>query len=352
MGDSWDALALPPKLANVRCPMSSPPIYGPFAGSDPETAGWPYVRGPKENTLVTIAHALVNNDTVFDSDDGCLVKYREGEVRTKAEQMEPTERIYGIHWETETELPLWQLTTQDWLRVDVTRQFDSKFRLAAYKPLTEEEALGLRARMADPGNKDDYNWKCTIESSRIGGSGSRIGYDRDIFKYTSPPGVGFDWRVTNCSRLSPGFMRWIARHHSSTMVAGNSMSAAMARHPKDAYQVQFCGVPWGIFKNYWRKPINLNRKFHDRGRSKWSKRYSMAQGAPAIEVLDFDLTMLKKERCFFADFSRMYQDKTRRADDDLEKWMLKNSRAFRILSDGDSPFVKDDTEFLFTVDWM
>jgi len=252
--------------------------------------------------------------------------------------MEPREKIYGIQWETEQELPLWQLTSNDWLRVDITRQFDAKFRLTAYKPLFEEEVTALRARMINV--EEDEWWKPTIDSAGTGNSGSRMGRERDIFKYISPPEKGdSDWRVSNCARISPGFIR-------------ANVNKVWARHPKEAYQVQFCGVPWNIFKNYWRKPINLDRKFHSRGRSKWSRRYSTAQGPPAIDVLDFDMTILKQERCFFADFSGMYLEKKRNADADLVKWMLKNSRAFRILSDGDSPFVRDDTEFLFTVDWM
>ncbi len=257
--------------------------------------------------------------------------------------MEPTEKIYGIHWETETELPLWQLTGQDWLRVDITRQFDAKFRLTAYKPLFEEEVTALRARMFNV-EKDEW-WEPTIDSTHTSNSGSRMGSKRDIFKYIAPPEKGgSDWRVSNCARISPGFMRRIR----PDTVGIN----AMVRHPKEAYQVQFCGVPWDIFTRYWRKPINLNRKFHNRGRSKWSKRYSSTQGYPAIDVIDFDMTLLKKERCFFADFSGMYLEKKRHTDADLTKWMLQHSRAFRVLSDGDSPFVRSDAEFLFTVDWM
>lgn len=265
--------------------------------------------------------------------------------------MEPLEKIYGIHWDTETDLPLWQLTSHDWLRVDITRQFDAKFLLTAYKPLFEEEAAALRSRMINVEN--DEWWKQTIDSSNLNGAGSRVGRKRDIFKYILPPEKGgLSWRVSNCARVSPGFMHHLSRGHRGALLVGDSMNKVMARHPKEAYQVQFCGVPWRIFKKYWRRPINLNRKFHDRGTSKWSKRYSTAYGNPAISVLDFDMTMLKQERCFFADFSGMYFEKERHTDTDLTKWMLRNSRAFRILSDGDSPFVKDDTEFLFTVDWM
>ena len=251
--------------------------------------------------------------------------------------MEPSEKIYGVHWEPEMELPLWQLTGQDWLRVDITNQFDAKFRLTAYKPLFEEEVTALRARMLNV-EKDEW-WEPTIESTHTSSSRSRMGNKRDIFKYISPPEKGgSDWRVSNCARISPGFM-----HRANNSIV---------RHPKDVYQVQFCGVPWRIFTRYWRKPINLDRKFHDRGKSKWSKRYSTVQGPPAIDVLAFDMTILKQEKCFFADFSGMYLEKKRNNDADLTKWMLKNSRAFRILSDGDSPFVRDDTEFLFTADWM
>lgn len=255
--------------------------------------------------------------------------------------MEPTEKIYGIHWDTTTDLPLWQLTSQDWLRVDITHQFDAKFKLTAYKPLLEMEATALRTRMAN--SEGDYDWTCTIESARYDHTGSRVGKEEDIFKYISAPGVGPDWRVSNCARVSPGFMHYFLKRRPGT---------SMIRHPKEAYQVQFCGVPWKVFKKYWRKPINLNRKFHDRGTSKWSKRYTSAHGNPAINVLAFDMTLLKKERCFFADFSSMYLEKKRHADADLTKWMLQHSRAFRVLSDGDSPFVRSDTEFLFTMDWM
>jgi hypothetical protein len=261
--------------------------------------------------------------------------------------MEPTEKIYGIHWETETELPLWQLTSHDWLRVDITRDFDAKFRLVAYAPLLEGTANALRARMTNV-EKDEY-WEPTIEATCFGGTGSLFGSKRDIFKYISPPGDDFvyGWRVSNCARVSPGFMRHVSKKYSS-----DNANAALVRHPKEAYQVQFCGVPWRIFKKYWRKPINLDRKFHNRGTSKWSKRYSTVHGHPAINVLDFDMTLLKQERCFFADFSGMYLEKERHTDADLTKWMLQHSRAFRVLSDEDSPFVRSDTEFLFTMDWM
>ncbi len=29
MGGSWDVIALPPKFANVRCPVSHPPLIDP-----------------------------------------------------------------------------------------------------------------------------------------------------------------------------------------------------------------------------------------------------------------------------------------------------------------------------------
>ena len=296
------------------------------------------------------AHALISDDYAIESHDGTVVKY-EGKVNRGESAMNPSEKIYGIHWETEQEYPLWQLTSLGYLRLDVTRMFDAKFRLVAYRHLEEETANALRARMVNGlSGIDAHYWKCEIESVKVGGTGSRggrCGFTRDIFKFILPPEKDdLWWRVTNCARLTPGLMHTWARESDYS-------NKWLVNHPSDPYQVQFSGVPWLTFKKYWRKPINLNRKWHDK-RTNYDKRFGMPTfSAPAIEVLNFDLNILKSHKCFFADFSHMYlTDKKRVNDSELAKWMLANARAFRLLSDEDSPFVKPEAEFLFSVDWM
>lgn len=252
--------------------------------------------------------------------------------------MEPNEKIYGVHWEVDSPHALWQLTSQNYLRVDVTRQFNSKYRLIAYRELLDDEGASLRALAKDG----------AFESQSCGQDGLK-GYDTDIFFHTAEVGSGYGWRVTNCARILPGL------RHEWTRPAnmGNSLADMFGKSPHDNYVVQFNAVPWDVFKRYWRKPINLDRKFHGKRRkTRWGALHSIASGVPAIEVLDFDLTLLKSYKCFFADFSFMWAMRTRTSNVDMALWMLSNVKGFSLLTDEPSPFNRADDELLFTLEWM
>ena len=168
-----------------------------------------------------------------------------------------------------------------------------------------------------------------------------MGYDNTIFEHTNMVGDGFGWHVTNNAMEAPGFLN---------MRLGADFAVHVARHPNDGYTVQFMNVPWSVFKRYWRKPINLDRRFH-RGKTEpaWRRRYGHESGHPAIELLHFDMRMLREYKCMFIDFHRADLEDTQPK---MSEWMIQHAKKFRPLSDDDSPFVKGVSEFLFTTDWM
>ena len=245
---------------------------------------------------------------------------------------------YAVDWEVERELPLWQLTGSHQLRVDVTRRFDARFRIAALRELPESESDALKLLMG----------RGTIPSIACGQRGYR-GDCEEIFKHVSRPGDGWGWYVTNNVMEFPGW-RHAVTHSPNNLVAGNDLNTLTAPHPKDGYTVQFHNVPWGIFNRYWRRPINLNKQFHSAKRKgRWSKSPGYALGFPAVGILHFDIKILQRHKCIIADFARMGIAGN---DEEMAKWMTKYARQFRVLSDQESPFVKDDAEVCFTMEWM
>jgi hypothetical protein len=136
------------------------------------------------------------------------------------------------------------------------------------------------------------------------------------------------------------------------MVAGEAFTDFMVRHPKDGYTVQFHNVPWGLFNRYWRKPINLNKQFHsEKKKNRFGKNHGYALGFPAIGVLCFNPSLTKDYKCIIADFARM-GDPGDSVNEGIYAWMIRYARQFRVLSDHESPFVKDDAELCFTMEWM
>ena len=249
--------------------------------------------------------------------------------------MNPSEKIYGIDWDTSKPRAKWQFTSQNYLRVDVTEQFDARFNIIAYTQVGEEHAEKIRVKCRSG----------DIPCQSCGQDGFK-GFDESIFDIHAGPGEYWGWRVTNCAHILPGF-----RHELSQARA--KVASTFGPHPSDGYAVQFNAVPWGVFKRYWRKPIHLDRKFHtERRKSSFGKNRGYAMGSASIEVLDFDVTLLRTHKTFFADFSFLYANRTRTHDVNMALWMLQNVGGFRIMSDHDSPFVRIDDEVLFSIECM
>ena len=256
--------------------------------------------------------------------------------------MNPSAKIFGINWDTSGRRWKWQFTSQNYLRVDVTDQFDSRYCLIAYRQFHDEEAEKLRTKLKSA------KWALSC------GQDGFKGETDHIWKHTTPPGdahIFAEWRVSNCCHLLPG-----KRHDwglADTSFVGNDFSDTFGPHPSDGYAVQFNAVPWGVFTRYWRKPIHLDRRFHTAKRkSGFGKNRGYAVGSASIEVLDFDVTLLRTHKTFFADFSFLYSNRTRTHDVNMALWMLENVGGFRIMSDHDSPFVRIDDEVLFSIECM
>lgn len=254
-----------------------------------------------------------------------------------------------VHWKTDDGLPLWQLCRRGYrLRVNITSMFNSKFLITAIRGLSDEEAIYLKGRM-EAGD---------IPCEPCGAAGF-MGFDATIFDHTNMVGVGWGWHVTNNAMEAPAFIQYMKDGKIGNIRLGEDLRERglgedvrdhVAKHPDDGYTVQFENVPWGVFKRYWRKPINLDRRFH-RGKTEpaWRRRYGHESGHPAIELLHFDMRMLREYKCMFIDFHRADLEDTQPK---MSEWMIQHAKKFRPLSDDDSPFVKGVSEFLFTTDWM
>ena len=261
------------------------------------------------------------------------------------ELLEPSEKIYGVHWSMDGPPARWQLTSQNFLRLDITEQFDSRCLLTAYTDLNDELAGEFR----------DAIRAGRVSAGPCGNKGF-VGLTDDFLKVV--PGPGEDqgiipqcrWRVTNCSRVSPGFIARVAKG----LRVGTALSSHMTLHPDDGFSVQFNAVPWDLFKRYWRKPINLDRRFHGRGRKyRGYKAIAPVYGGQSVDVLDFDLELLRTHKTFFADFSHLlHGPRKRKTNVDMEKWMLEHVRGFAFISDRESPFVRTEDEVLFTMEWL
>ncbi len=244
-----------------------------------------------------------------------------------------------VHWDTSDALPLWQLTRANLLRVDISSQFDAKFKVTAICGLSTEVGVYLKSLMAAG----------TIPCIRCGSHGYR-GFTDDIFKHTLPVGDGWGWHVTNNSMESPGFIKAAVDGQVLGMRPGDDFDDFVAKHPKDGYTVQFSNVPWAVFKRYWRKPINLDRQFHGQKiKTPWRKNHAYLSCHCAVFNLHFDMEMLRKHKCIFVDFLR---GEMTEVHPDMNDWMVRHARTFYTMSDGESPFVKPVSEFLFTTEWM
>ena len=245
----------------------------------------------------------------------------------------------AVHWDTSDVLPLWQLRRSGVLRVDVSAQFGAKFKVTAIRGLTYELSTYLKKLMAEG----------TISCIRCGSHGYR-GFTDDIFKHTLPVGEGWGWHVTNDSLESPGFRKAAVDHEILDMRMGADFVDHVTKHPDDGYTVQFMNVPWAVFKRYWRKPINLNRQFHGQKiKTSWRKNHAYLSWHPAVFNLHFDLKILRRYKCIFLDFHR---GSMKEENPQMNDWMVRNATQFYTMSDGESPFVKPQAEFLFTTDWM
>lgn len=241
--------------------------------------------------------------------------------------------IPTVHWKTDEELPLWQLTSDNMLRVDITEQFGARFRLTALRGIPDEDKELLRSQMQAG----------TIPCVPRGES--YYGHSLDVFNYTHRPGDGWGWHVTNNAMESPGLVKAVVGREIWNMGLGQDFRDHVARHPDDGYTVQFENVPWTFFKRYWRKPINLNRRFHSsRTKTSWTKNYGYMTSSSAVDALHIDPRMLYDYKCMFVDFNRLGVKKMK---DTYRKWMLKNAKTFRTMSDHSSPFVSAESEFFF-----
>jgi len=235
-----------------------------------------------------------------------------------------------VHWKTDDLLlPLWQLTGENVLRVDITSQFDAKFRLSALCGISDDKAIVLKELMEEK----------TIPCTPCGQNGF-MGFCDTIFEHTNKVGEGWGWHVNNNAMESPGFTKYAVQGRVLHMQTGNDFRDHVAKHPEDGYTVQFENVPWTVFKRYWRKPIHLDRKIHSHGYISWH---------PAVQLLHVDLEMLRRYKCIFIDFNR---SDMKDENPEMSKWMIKYAKAFRTMSDDPSPFVKEDAELLFTLEWM
>lgn len=246
---------------------------------------------------------------------------------------------YAVHWGVDKPSSLWQLTGSHSLRVDITKRFDAKYRITALRELPESESNALKKLME----------KGIIPSIKCG----QLGYKGDceeIFKHVSRPGNGWGWYVTNNVLESPGWRH--AGSKNPNMLAGQSFQDYMVTHPKDGYTVQFHNVPWEIFNRYWRKPVNLDKQFHtSKRKNRFGKNYGYTLGFPAVHVLYFNSGLTSRFKCIIADFARM-GDPGDTVNKKLHEWMTKYARQFRVLTDQVSPFVKDEAEVYFTMEWM
>jgi hypothetical protein len=244
-----------------------------------------------------------------------------------------------VHWKTDDLLPLWQLRRRNGLRVDITSQFDAKFKITAICGISDEESNRLRELMRAG----------TIPCELCGEKGF-MGYDDTIFKHTNNVGEGWGWHVTNNAMESPGFTKAAVSGKILNMRLGNNFENHVTKHPNDGYTVQFENVPWAVFKRYWRKPINLDRQFHGQKiKSSWRKNHAYLSLHPAVFNLHFDMDLLRKYKCIFVDFHR---GGMKEEHPDMNDWMVTHARTFYTMSDGESPFVKGEAEFLFTTEWM
>ena len=243
-----------------------------------------------------------------------------------------------VHWKTDDELPLWQLQRRNRLRINITSMFDAKFLISAVCGLSDYEALYLRGLM------ESQTIPCKPCSKGF------MGYDNTIFEHTSMVGDGWGWHVTNNAMEAPGFTKAVVDGRLLGMRLGNDFCDYVAKHPEDGYTVQFENVPWAVFKRYWRKPIHLDRQFHGQKiKTSWRKNHGYLSLCPAIDNLHFDRKILVAYKCIFVDFNRTGM---KDENPDMSKWMLEYARAFSMMTDESSPFVKDDAELLFTLEWM
>ena len=103
-----------------------------------------------------------------------------------------------------------------------------------------------------------------------------------------------------------------------------------------------------MLKRYWRKPINLNRRFHaGKVKRSFTKNYAHFRDCPAVHGFVVDRSQLKEYRTIFLDYHMLNKD---RELPSANQWLLKHARKFRPLSDEESPFVKGVAEFLFSAD--
>jgi len=244
-----------------------------------------------------------------------------------------------VHWKTDDFLPLWQLRSQNVLRVDITSQFNAKFKLTALCGISDEKAVELKELMR----------KGTIPCTPCGHDGF-LGSDDTIFKYTNKVGEGWGWHVTNNAMESPGFTKAAVSGKILNMRLGSNFENHVAKHPKDGYTVQFENVPWAVFKRYWRKPIHLDKQFHGQKiKTSWRKNHGYIPSHPAIDVVHFNVEILRSYKYIFVDFQRIGMT----VDFPwMNIWMIKYAKAFHTMSDEPSPFVQEDAEFLFTMEWM
>jgi hypothetical protein len=252
----------------------------------------------------------------------------------------PNHYAAAVHWDTsDSVLPLWQLRRGGVLRVDISAQFGAKFKVTAICGLTHEVSTYLKTLMANG----------TIPCTRCGQSGYR-GYTDDIFNHTLPVGEGWGWHVTNNAMEAPGFVKAATSENFLSIPIGSDIPNSVTRHPNDGYTVQFSNVPWAVFKRYWRKPINLHRQFHGQKiKTSWRKNHTYATCYPAVFNLHFDLQQLRNHKHIFVDFHR---GSMKEANPHMNNWMVMHATKFYTMSDGDSPFVKPESEFLFTTDFM
>lgn len=225
--------------------------------------------------------------------------------------------LMAIDWEVKENDPRWRLSPANRMIVDITKDFNSRCRLLAHRDLCDWEVLNIRQAAVN----EEINVSRKISAKELKQETSLTGYDDTVFNVVEFP--NWMWRVTNSHSVTTR-MNWIIEN-------------------SDSLHIQFMHVPYNIFKRYWRRPVRLDSKWHEGRRTSSSKH--------CFDVLRFDEISLSNNRIIYADFSYRSKSSTF-SNSKIIPWMRQYTPKLKILTDEDSPFVKDDHEFLFITEWL
>jgi len=214
------------------------------------------------------------------------------------------------------------------VKKDVTSMFNSRVKLTALRPLTENEKV-----IYDDFSYNSYKFDGT-EHYGIGDFAKELADDFPN---------GGDWTVTNATEAREYEIEHLGK-------------------PSDVgYSVVFMGCPWDVFVRYWRKPIRFRskltfRRYYKKGLPRKTKNRNIDILSFAQNVNDWvmgtrpELKFLQNQ-ILLADFDYAFTKRKRNAvDQEIADWMLQNVSSFKLLTDESTPFCDPATEFCFTSD--